>query len=537
MIGPEDIHPQLDLPDLWATLQDLESGNIAPRKRSALMKLLESSPAARKAYFEYFHMAAVLQMEAAKLRESKNPVLRAVSRSARIKRSEPWLAAAAVVVLALVIGGLVVHKLRQPESLIAQAPSNTQWVINGIRKEGPTDGHTVNRGDSIRVLSGTVKLELKSGSVMVMQGPSQVSFPEIRKPALQEGWLWIDTGTTDDAFEVSTRELVVRDIGTRFGVRIGDSGRSEIHLLEGGVNVISQESGIKLATLAPDGKGRAITADGTQSELPLAEDPFPLLQSLLSGRSGYETEVIAQKPSGYWKFDGALDNSFDNEVQGHRKAKSGPSLSIHPSGVNEEAHFPGFSPYNKSLYFPAGENKRTASTSVIAFLDADDGVSRRQGAMTFWIKQKEGAEGDQMLWLAGSHSVNGAPTRSLAYSTLTASGHLVFSMVNGNRDASVKSSQSIEQGRWHHIGISWDQAALNLYMDGRRVAHRSDAPALDEWVSFGNFVRFGKPTDDLLPMGIRNFHGWLDEYALWDRPLTPEEVDRQFRAARGTGSD
>lgn len=52
-----------DLSALWSDLQDLEYGSLAPDKREDLTELLNRSPAARRAYLEYFHQVAVLPLQ------------------------------------------------------------------------------------------------------------------------------------------------------------------------------------------------------------------------------------------------------------------------------------------------------------------------------------------------------------------------------------------------------------------------------------------------------------------------------------------
>lgn len=525
-----------DLSALWSDLQDLEDDTLAIDKRESLTELLNRSPAARRAYQEYFHQAAVLRMEADKLMEKEQ--LGNIIKPLHVRAwwSRPWTAAAAaVLILAAILSFLTVDNPPSgPEQMRAVASSGSEWEINEIRQASVAQ---VNPGNSIRVLSGAVKFELDSGSIMVMQGPCKVKFSELRKPLLQEGLLWIDTGATEDTFEVSTSELVVRDIGTRFGVRVGENNLSEIHLHEGGVNVVSRESGIKLVTLAATGKGHAITADGTLTELPLVEDPFPAIQTLLSGGSAYSSAIIAQNPISYVKFYGGVEGRYDNEIRGCRTTKSGPSVSLHSTGVDEDHRFKGFDAGNQSLYLPANESNDEAS-SVVAFLDGSKGISQQQGSVTFWIKQVGGKNQDQILWLAGKiDDKKGHPSGALACTNITADGYVEFTLENGENTAILKSNDSIHDEQWHQIGITWGSNTASIYLDGKQVAHRSDVPELEEWVSYGNYVRFGKPTVEQYRQGMQNFHGWLDEFALWNRTLTPEEIANQYKAAIGAGSE
>lgn len=540
-----------DLPALWAGLQDLEDGSIAPDSREALMDLLNESPAARMAYFEYFHQAAVLEMEAAKMSEEEQ-----LAKIMTPMRVQSWWiprvwAAAAVLMLAAVLGFLMVSKYLgenktqivdsreqdELEHMFAVASIGSEWEINKIPQIGATESVEVKAGDSIRVLSGTVKLEFTSGSQIIIQDASSVIFSELRKPLVEQGLLWIDTGATDDAFEVSTSELIVRDIGTRFGVRVGEDNRSEIHLHEGGVNVHSRESGIQLATLAADGKGQAVSADGNLKELPLEEDPFPSMHKLLSGRSAYTTAILSQNPISYVKFYGGVEGRYDNEIRDRRTAKSGPAVALYPSSVNEDSRFKGFGSDNQSLYLPANERSNW-STSVVAFLDGSAGISSQAGSATFWIKRKDEAEQNQVLWMTGKiNPEKNTFTGDLIHTFITPTGQIGFSFNDGNRTLVLKSDQTISSGTWHHIGITWNPNSAGIYIDGQQSAYRDDMPNREEWVSVGNFVRFGKPNPEQIRNGVGSFHGWFDEFALWNRPLTPEGVAQQYKAAIGEESE
>ena len=87
--------------------------------------------------------------------------------------------------------------------------------------------------------------------------------------------------------------------------------------------------------------------------------------------------------------------------------------------------------------------------------------------------------------------------------------------------------------RWHHIAASWGPSAVDLYVDGRRVGRVDDFGSLKPGVMQGEYVRFGKPSSDLASEGKQPFIGWVDEIAIWNRPLGRAEIAQQFKAALG----
>ncbi len=529
-----DNSDSFELPDLWADLQDLEDGTITQEKLDALAALIDRSPAARRGYYEYFHQVAVIRMEAEQF--SKKEKLAAIIPTPHVRSWwKPRICAvAALIIFTAVFSFLLINRPNISEKMSALATHGTVWEINNVQQD--TNAY-VKPGDTVRVLSGMIRMELASGSHLVMQESSQVSFPSFHKPVLDKGWLWIDTAQTEDAFEIKTPEILVRDIGTRFGVKVREDQPSEIHLHDGGVKVLSRESGISFATLAADGKGHQISGDGDRKEILLAEDPFPIIKNLLASQSDYSATLLAQNPISYLKFDSGVDGSYENEILGRRAAKSGPAITLHPAGVSEDLRFKGLDADNSSIYFPTNEHNNW-STSVIAFLDGDAGFTSKQGAVTFWIKQPEGAVKNQVLWLTGKvNPEKNALAGELIYAYLTPSGRMGLSLVDQSQSTSIEAEQLISNNLWHHVGITWSPKSISLYIDGKNAAHRDNVSYREDWVSNGNFVRFGKPTEDLIRNNITSFHGYFDEFALWNRPLSSEEIARQYAAALGMSGE
>jgi hypothetical protein len=70
-------------------------------------------------------------------------------------------------------------------------------------------------------------------------------------------------------------------------------------------------------------------------------------------------------------------------------------------------------------------------------------------------------------------------------------------------------------------------------VDGQLAAIDEDSRSLQGGTFFGRYVRFGKPSSDLRLRDVQPFKGWVDELALWSRPLSPAEVKQQFQSAIG----
>jgi hypothetical protein len=243
---------------------------------------------------------------------------------------------------------------------------------------------------------------------------------------------------------------------------------------------------------------------------------------------GYRTTVLGQSPVGYWPLDGTVRDSLVNMVFGGTNGAIGDTVLLGQPGVGSSGGFPGFSDDNRSHYLDGSRDQ-----SVIFGIDGPRGVLRREGAVSFWIRRDPGAEvRDEILWLAGMESAFNVPDRAMMYTRLSHVGEVGFHLADGRSEIRLASEGSVAVGEWHHVVASWGPASVDLYLDGE-LAMTSRAPRdMEEGRVYGRNVRFGKASMDLRETS-HSFTGWVDEIALWNRPLTRMEVKRQYESAFG----
>lgn len=350
-------HRPHDAQALWVTLQELEAGTILPEDRVALVELLGHSHEAQNAYLEYFELSAMIADEAkAHLEQSFLPSATEeqenhASSSAIIRMPKAlWMAAAAVVIMALFLKLLLSPDAEHPvptAAMTIEAVPGSQWAIDG----GPALADKLADGSVLRVSSGSVKLHHGSGASLIVQGPAVVAFPKLNEPVLESGWLWIDSEDDQHPFEVSTAELIIHDIGTRFGVHVQDDGSAVLHLIEGQIDAFSRTSQQKLVSLKPENRALAIRGDGETTSLALSPDPFPSFDPLLSKTGNYETTVLGQSPTGYWKLDDLQKGTMTNLASGGTPGKLSPDARNDEPGPQGELGFPGFKKENSAIRF------------------------------------------------------------------------------------------------------------------------------------------------------------------------------------------
>jgi hypothetical protein len=86
--------------------------------------------------------------------------------------------------------------------------------------------------------------------------------------------------------------------------------------------------------------------------------------------------------------------------------------------------------------------------------------------------------------------------------------------------------------RWQHLVAQKNGGRLELYIDGaldRAMPLERDHPTLSCRLVVGR-----RTTDPFDTQDRRPFVGRIDELAVYDHPLTPEEVKNHFRLATAT---
>lgn len=113
-------------------------------------------------------------------------------------------------------------------------------------------------------------------------------------------------------------------------------------------------------------------------------------------------------------------------------------------------------------------------------------------------------KGDNIFFLQGDGNVNNVGV-----------GGMNFAIKKNNQVYTVSSYQPMESNVWYHLAGTYDGQTLRFYINGALVGTRQVAAPID---------------DDKLPLRIgsddsgKYFNGAMDEVAIWDRPLSEQEI-------------
>jgi Concanavalin A-like lectin/glucanases superfamily len=227
--------------------------------------------------------------------------------------------------------------------------------------------------------------------------------------------------------------------------------------------------------------------------------------------SAYAQRVLADNPSTYWRLDDASGTyAADTSAGNNAGVFSGGLTYRQPGGV------PGDS--NTALVFD-GTNGRVANWHLTT------------GPTTFstelWFKTTT-TSGGKLIGFGNASSGNAGSGFSWNYDRhiyMTNSGRLIFGNWVGFA-ATAASTTSYNDGAWHYVVATSGPAGMHLYVDGDEVGFNpnTNAQAYKGSWRLGNDNLNGWPNQP----SSSAFAGSIDDVAIYDAQLTPEQVVTHF---------
>jgi ferric-dicitrate binding protein FerR (iron transport regulator) len=208
----------------------------------------------------------------ARVRDAVAREWRAQARARRMRRltaaGMALLAAAAAVFLAVRPGSTPA-----PIATVAAAHGDATMEIASGRAAAVVVGQTIAAGSSIRTNDGSrATVTLPDGGEVRIDAKTVATFVDAHTIDLERGAIYIDSGaSTPGRFTVRTASGTVRDIGTRFEVRVGDRDLRVPMTIKVRDGAVQLERAGRIDR-APEGTELLARADGTVSTKSL--DPF-----------------------------------------------------------------------------------------------------------------------------------------------------------------------------------------------------------------------------------------------------------------------
>jgi len=458
-----------------------------------------------------------------------------------------WTKTAAVAAVALAAVVWTLQSVKLGEEKVAPRPTflarltadeNAQWGETSLKAR---HGGWLEAG-RLDLKSGQAEVTFGSGARVLLEGPAVFDVEQSNRGFLKRGRLAAEVPEPASGFVVNTPLMNVVDLGTQFGLKVKNSGESEVHVIHGVVEV-SRTRGRSIPLVLR--KGLAVVADKrSQSRLrPVVYDgehfALPTAEDL----------ALAMAHHLHYGFDESGGTEIDDTGVG---IDGGP---FDVSLLSESEHASQISPKRTAgvkkggLVFESGDRLEVKGPSLLA-------GGTQPWTVMFWMKVPPKAgkkeEREIMVWESEGQSWK---MRWNNDSSAGAEGALRADYGKGYATGTT----DLRDGRWHHAAVvfigaeqgekdgdstvlSQDQDVENfsadvathvrLYIDGKLEALSGRQSEV------ATSVVTKEPGDEQHTFalgGSGSFEGWLDEFYLFETATSPAVVLELYE--RGAPAD
>lgn len=218
-------------------------------------------------------------------------------------------------------------------------------------------------------------------------------------------------------------------------------------------------------------------------------------------------------PVGEWK----MDEKADDTCTGGTNDVCDTSANSNDGAISGNPVWKGAADckYGNCLYFDGDGD----------YVEVPDSASLNPTTaltMEAWIKSTGNDEEDGRIV--------GKRTASAAYEMLliTASGKINVYILTSLGGVTIGSAKRVDDGMWHHIAVTRDEAVLKIYIDG--VLDRTGV------VNTGSVANTGKLViGRYSPSAIRYFNGPIDHVMIFDYAMTQEQIAWLYNKGKPVG--
>ena len=408
---------------------------------------------------------------------------------------------------------------------VAQKPVAIVTLIDHVADSSPEHLHRGMRikPGLLRLAIGQLQLEFLNGAQINLEGPATLNILSVDAATLISGKAAARVPTGARGFVLNTPGAAIVDMGTEFAVSIGEHGESEVHVLEGAVDVSLLGRDGNTLTSRKVTEARTVRVNQNPAGLEKIAAPnvsLPGIQSQVSPplrvADAYRESIRESNPIIYWCFETISDGRVPNEM--------GPQWSavIHASPDDPSA----IVVRDGAVRFtPSKKPHRLEPDGAIPALN------RESFTFEFWVSPDSfhwatliSVVPDEIVPRNLHMSLIELPYKcSLVYPP-GSFRFLVRHPPTTNGGTNLFTEGDCTPGLWHHLVAIKTPDGMKLYLNGE-LARQFAEPAGSDNEAYRFFV--GQLYEGLID---RQLSGAIDEVAVYLRPLTDKEIAEHFRA-------
>lgn len=544
--GPDD--RDFDLP---AAVEAYCNGNMGAEELARLEAILLADPAARARFLEYMNVDAALHAYSAPL-DAPAP---ADERPGALRRRARVLAVVAAVAALSALGTWVAvgpggrgPGQKDPSSGRPNGETDIAVVLAAEKVEWADgssaflDAHDLAPTGRLALSAGRLSLALFNGVVVHLEGPVDLDLVQLDRLVCRRGRFRVKVPPKAAGFTIECPGCAVVDQGGEFALNVDPDGRTRVLVYAGAVEVSARDAAGRVRQLEQVGQARSVEhvpGSDRVTEIALNRSEFitdlPVAPAaagpLLRLHPSYPSEIRAARPKHYWRFERADGDRVVNDMDGPALLRG---RAVQARREAHDNHSVAFAPGDPSQFLAVDDLWRPPATGyAIEFWFAPDAIA--QSALVSVLGELPNGRGEaNTLYLETAPGERPGP-RPLTDEFISPPQvlRLMHRWPPGRDGGSgMWSSRVYREARWHHVTVQRRGDRIELYLNGERVGDAALAPGFGTGPSrvvFGRRYYAAKVPD----AEQRPFAGKLDEVALYDRPLAPDEIRKHYELGAG----
>lgn len=224
--------------DIQRLIDAYVQGTITPAELATLEARLAEEADLRVYFLRFCQLHTDLHLHV----KSAAAVDRALS---RIQFPDPpktrrwWPTVLASIACALLLSWFIWPKTVEN---VPTPPDDIAWLVNAQNCEWadrrPLE-EGLHPGTALDLTRGLAEIRFRSGATVILSGPAKIELLSVNGAKLLQGKVAARVPESAIGFELQTPQGKVIDLGTEFGVAVGDSGTADVFVFEGQVDTYS----------------------------------------------------------------------------------------------------------------------------------------------------------------------------------------------------------------------------------------------------------------------------------------------------------
>ena len=439
----------------------------------------------------------------------------------------PWGLAAAAAIAAII--ALRPSPLTSTDPVAETEKHDTGFAVLTHVVNPSWDGQTPAQGDLLskgifELREGLAQIEFFSGVSLVVEGNAALEILSPNEMRLIRGKLRAHVPPPAIGFQIHTPQGTVLDLGTEFALDFSDE-KSELHVIDGEVEwhgdatsevLLTQGQGLRLSPH----ENTPITADPNRFTT-----PTQLAQKISKHQNHRFSTWLNHSQMQQSQSDILAYFPIDNFDEWNRELPGFPK-QILPGAIVGAKIVSGRWPQKQALDFsPNGSRVRVH-------------IPGEHQAITYstWAKIDSLDRQFNALFLTDNYGL-GEP-----HWQLLEDGRLFFSVGLGPKKLhhifhSPVVWDHTDSEQWLHLVTSYDVATRTCvhYLNGEEIS-RESAPAEKGVqalvINNAQIGNWGLPTREEPEFAVRNLNGRLDEFTIYQRILSPKEIQQLYQSGK-----